>query len=169
MAHFSFQAVNVPGHFIRHRDFLGEISAISETSPELDRKDATFSLLDNPAGNPPAVQLEATNVFAHVLRHQNFRVKLHEYNPPLIPPGGHETPELELLRKDSTFHLVPGLADPNGVSFRSLNFPDRFLRHRDFHLLVERITNDDDLGRHDATFIKRSPLFPPEPDPPGPH
>lgn len=99
------------------------------------------------------------------LRHQDFRIKLLEFNPGLIPPDPRpETPEEKLLREDSTFKVVRGLADPAGVSFESVNFPGRFIRHRDFHLFLEPA--DSDLARRDATFIVVPPFIP---DPPGPH
>src|SRR3712207_7593860 len=52
-----------------------------------------------------------------------FRSKLQKLNP-----------NDELFRKDATFRRVRGLGDPDGVSFRSVNFQDRFIRHRDFDL-----------------------------------
>lgn len=39
----------------------------------------------------------------------------------------------------------------NSVSFRSFNFPDRFIRHRNFLAEIEPVSSD--LDRLDATFI----------------
>jgi len=105
--------------------------------------------------------LRSTNFPLHVLRHQDFRL-----NPPLVPPPElgsprPETPEERLLREDASLFLVSGLADSAAVSFRSFNFPNRFIRHRDFRLFVETV--DSDLGRKDATFRSREPLAAPPP------
>jgi hypothetical protein len=73
------------------------------------------------------MRLWSANFPLHVFRHQDFRLKLHEFiNRGLIPPRSPpppETPEEQLLREDSSFFLVPGLADSNLISFRSFNFP----------------------------------------------
>ncbi len=158
MPYNSLQSVNFPDKFIRHQNFLGELTPIES---DLDRQDATFQLPDGAAFGD-VLMLRSTNFPSHVLRHQDFRIKLQEFNPSLIPPGGHsETPDERLLREDSTFILEPGLADSTAVSFRSFNFPDRFIRHRDFHLQVEPV--NDDLSRHDATFRLTTPFAPPPP------
>jgi hypothetical protein len=162
MAYISLQSINFEDRFIRHQNFLGELSQIRS---DLDRQDATFSIRDG-ARFGEVVMLRSTNFPLHVLRHQDFRLKLHEYNPGLVPPpelGGPrpEAPEEQLLREDASFFLVPGLADSAAVSFRSFNFPDRFIRHRDFHLFVEPA--DSDLARRDATFRLKEPFSVPPP------
>ena len=46
----------------------------------------------------------------------------------------------QLFAQDSAFYVELGLADPanpDGVSFRSTNYPDRYIRYRNFHLCVE--------------------------------
>jgi hypothetical protein len=40
----------------------------------------------------------------------------------------------ELDRRDSTFKMVPGLADSRHVSFESVNYPGHYLRHQGFRL-----------------------------------
>jgi hypothetical protein len=162
MPYISLQSTNFPDRFIRHQNFLGEISQIQS---DLDRQDATFLIRDG-ARFGDVVMLRSTNFPLHVFRHQDFRLKTHEFNPGLIPPPElgsprPETPEERLLREDASFFLVPGLADSNLVSFRSFNFPDRFIRHRDFHLFVE--SADSDLARRDATFRLREPFAVPPP------
>jgi Alpha-L-arabinofuranosidase B (ABFB) domain len=158
--YFSFESINVPQHFIRHQNSLGELTVIQS---DLDKNDATFSLGNAPQIDNP-VWFRPVNFPLQVLRHQDFRIKLHEWNPPLIPPPGvgfSETPEQQLLREDATFIVRRGHADPNGFSFESFNFPGRFIRHRDFHLFVEPA--DSDLAQKDSTFLQREPFAPPTP------
>ena len=165
--HVSLEAINFEGRFIRHRNFLGELTPIES---ELDRKDATFTIGGTKSGD--LVTIQSTNFPLHVLRHQDFRIRLHEFNLPFLPPpnlgGGTLTPEQDLLRKDVHFFWEPGLtnpSDPSLISFRSFNFRDRFIRHRNFHLFLEPV--DSDLARRDATFKLREPLAPPPPVPLG--
>jgi alpha-L-arabinofuranosidase B-like protein/glycosyl hydrolase family 62 len=53
--------------------------------------------------------------YTRYVRHQAFRARIDETVSPL---------------QDSEFRVVPGLASPSAVSFESVNFPGRFLRHR---------------------------------------
>ena len=164
MPYVSLEASNLPGYFIRHRDYLGEISPIDIKS-EFDPKDATFAVPDW-ARIGSVVMLRSVNYPLHVLRHQDQRLKLHEYNPGLYPAPelGHrdETPEERQLRADASFVLVRGLADSNALSFRSLNYEHRFIRHRDFHLYVEELDGRDS-ARKEATFNLKDAFFIPPP------
>ncbi|WP_246083762.1 glycoside hydrolase family 43 protein [Nonomuraea diastatica] len=58
---------------------------------------------------------------------------------------------------DQQWRLVPGLADPAGVSIESVNFPGRYLRHAD---LAVRLDPDDGTAtfRADATFHRTAGL-----------
>jgi hypothetical protein len=132
------QSFNFQDRFIRHQNFLGELTPIMS---ELDRNDATFSIGSGTLGS--IENIRSSNFPSRVLRHQDFRIKLDEFNG-LTPV------------EDASFKLVPGLADPAGISFASVNFPDRFIRHRDFHLFLEPA--DSDLARSDATFFRASPV-----------
>jgi hypothetical protein len=58
---------------------------------------------------------------------------------------------------DSTFALVPGLADSSYVSFKSKNYPTSYLRHQDGRIkLTDSNTENSQLFKEDATF-KRIP------------
>jgi hypothetical protein len=138
MDHFQFESANIRGHFIRHRNFLGEL-----TRKEGPKEDFLFVLV--PRGSQNLVSLRSVNFRDRFLRHRDFRVRLE----------GPSGPGDQLFQRDSAFFMEPGLADPEGFSFRSFNFRDRFLRHRDFHLFVE----DDDSPNlaGDATFFRSLP------------
>jgi hypothetical protein len=133
----SVSSFNFPDLFVRHMNFLGELTVVTS---DLDREDATFQLVEGLADSR-FVSFTSHNFSKHVLRHEDFRIKLSDQTE----AGGSQ-----VFRDDATFVLTPGLADPTAVSFRSFNFPDRFLRHRDFHLFIEPI--DGDLARLDSTF-----------------
>lgn len=127
----ALQSINFPDRFVRHANFLGELTPVVN---QLDRSDATFSIVAA-SSDSRLVSFRSHNFGGHVLRHRDFRVRLDD----VVTPA-----------EDATFIMTPGLADETATSFRSANFPDRFLRHRDFHLFLEPISNE--LDRADATF-----------------
>jgi hypothetical protein len=151
----SLRSFNYPDRYIRHRNFLGELTPIAS---ELDKQDATFSISNDGAVGTVAL-IYSNNIVGNCLRHQDFRIKLAHYNPGLVPPNPPpETPEQKQLRLDCTFTAVAGLADSRARSFRSVNFPDRYIRHRDFHLYLEPA--NDELAKKDCTFWLVDPWIP---------
>ena len=130
----SFQSHNYRSHFIRHANFLGEITPISS---DLDRKDSTFRMVAGLADSR-YVSFESVNYPGHYLRHQDFRLKLQNFD------GS------QLFRQDATFKMGHGLADGSWSSFESVNYPGHYIRHKNFHLYLER--GSDDLFRRDSTF-----------------
>ena len=59
----------------------------------------------------------------------------------------------DLQKQDSSFYMVKGLADPAGVSFKSYNYPDRYLRHSGFGFFLQ--PNTGGIFADDATFYRR--------------
>jgi hypothetical protein len=158
MADASFRSVNFPDRFIRHRNFLGELTQVLS---DLDKHDATFTIVPGLADSR-FISFRSVNIAGHFLRHQDFRLKLH-LGPGIFDPS--HPPPPDPFFEDATFIVEPGLADATAVSFRSLNFRDRFIRHRDFHLFVEPDSSPN--LKLDATFRKEEPLvIIPEPPPP---
>lgn len=49
---------------------------------------------------------------------------------------------------------VAGLGNSSWSSFQSYNFPDRYIRHSNYVLRIDPISND--AGRADATFRRTS-------------
>ena len=140
---FQFQSFNFPDRYIRHHDFLGELSR-EVVGRE---KEFAFKLVDRGQDAQRRRLVSLGSVFPErlYLRHRDFRLRLEG------PSGTAD----QLFKQDSTFFLEQGLAAPNdhnAVSFRSVNFPDRYIRHRDFHLFVEPRGSANLVP--DATFIK---------------
>jgi Alpha-L-arabinofuranosidase B (ABFB) domain len=134
----SYQSVNFPDRFIRHRNFLGFIEQITD---EQAAKDAVFVAVPGLAGR--CHSLEAKNFPGSFLRHQNSRLKLSRAD------------DSQLFREDATFCFRDGLVG-HGFSFESVNFPNQFIRHRDFELMISPNDGTDGFKR-DATFIEASP------------
>jgi len=129
-----FRSFNFRDHFIRHRNFLGELTPMDGPV-----NDFAFALVRRGEG---LVALRSRNFPQRFLRHRDFRIHLE----------GPKDPNPQLFKKDSTFRRVRGLADPNGVSFESFNVPGHYLRHRDFQLFIE--PKDSPNLAPDATFFE---------------
>lgn len=63
----------------------------------------------------------------------------------------------DLFKRDATFRVSRGLSDGTKVSFASFNYPNHYIRHRNFSLHLE--TGSDALFRSDSTFQGASPLW----------
>ncbi|WP_447007280.1 AbfB domain-containing protein [Saccharothrix isguenensis] len=100
--------------FLRHSSNAGFISAITDSSPELDKQDATFDIVPGHADSS-CYSLRSRNFPDHYLRHRGFRVEM---------ATNDGTP---LFAADSTFCAQPGNGG-EGVSWQSINFSDRYLR-----------------------------------------
>jgi hypothetical protein len=169
MAFVSLQSSNFPDRVIRHFNFLGELHRKVDLIGDRDKADATFDMREL-GGN--RVQFFAINFPSHVLRHQDFRIKLSELRFDISAPGtSHlETPEHRQTREDSIFLRVPvdhgnffqatNVKAP-GTEFLGLgrNF---FIRHRDFHLFLEEDENfgstETDPFMFDTRFFIIDPL-----------
>ena len=132
------QPVNDRTRFVRVQESPGEILVeLTEVHSYFDKRDATFRIVPGLADSN-SISFESLDLPAYYLRHQHYRVKLHQLS---------DDPQ---FKADATFSVVPGLADPKEVSFKSHNYPDRFLRHRDFHTWVE--SGSGSPFDQDATF-----------------
>jgi hypothetical protein len=144
----SLQSYNIPTMYIRHRNFGGELTEINS---DLDKQDATFRSRD---GNNSSLRLEAAYVAGQVnhagfyLRHRDWVVTLQQED--LTGSIPDPSPEQRQFTLDTTFRMIPGLADASCVSFESVQWSGKYLRHRDWKLYLE--SADDDLAKRDTTF-----------------
>ncbi|WP_158566817.1 AbfB domain-containing protein [Actinomadura craniellae] len=144
----SVESANPRERFIRHRNFEARLDNISGHQAE---KDGTFAVVPGLA-NGNLFSFQSFNVDNHYLRHHNFRMKL-----------GRHVPGDRVFEEDATFYLSPSLAFVDGLlmytfSFRSFNNPDRYVRHRNFEIWLDRF-EDSPQFRSDAAFILRRALF----------
>jgi hypothetical protein len=94
------------------------------------------------------VSLRSMNFGVHYLRHQDFRLKLEASR------NTNDEQTARQFRQDAMFFIEFGGIRPLGGASRhgfrrvscSFNFPDRFIRRRDFHLFVEGGTGDAFFG-----------------------
>lgn len=130
----SFESVNYPGYFIRHRFSLGDLTPVVS---DLDRADASFVLRAGLSGTPDSVSFESVNFPGHFMRHENYRLKLARND------GS------DLFRKDASFvrHDASGR-----TSFESVNVPDHYIRHRNYQMWIAR-RDGSALFSSDSSFV----------------
>merc|ERR1711998_527268 len=129
----TFKSFNFPDHGMRHQNFEGFLHPIEgDGIPD----DFAFVLCKGNADRQK-VSFQSVNFPGFFLRHQNFRVFLHEHD------GS------DLFDSDSTFEFVSpncgDAADSCFFSFRSVNFPDRYLRHKNFERFLHDTEDNDDF------------------------
>lgn len=155
--YISLSSINFPDRFIRHMYFHGELTPIVS---ELDKNDATFEIVKGLADSR-FISFRSVNFPNHYLRHQGFRLKLHELVW-IREPGSFGRYE-PLFAKDATFLVQKGNSDAAAVSFASFNFRDRFIRHKNFHLFLEPLS--DAISYQDSTFKIEPGFIPTPPEP----
>jgi hypothetical protein len=141
----SLQAYKPQDYYMRHAGF---VARIGRTVTDLDVRDANFRVVPGLA-DKNCVSFEATNARDHYLKQAFWRIVLAKR---LDEPR---------FREDATFCIVPGLhkgsrAGVESMSFRSFNFPNRYIRHRDYELWLDPF-EDTPPYRDDATFFMVSP------------
>jgi hypothetical protein len=94
--------------------------------------------VDGPVVTNARSSLRAINFPTHFVRHQFYLGEL------------TTTPDT-LSKQDATFKIVPGLADPNAVSFEAVNFPGWYLRHDGSRVRLAPGPGDLSFKQH-ATF-----------------
>jgi len=108
-----------------------------------------------------------TGTFVQVQAQDNPYITLEAYDLPgyFVTHAGTRGPVAVLTEAgDKTdagkFYLVPGLANSQGVSFESMEFPGYYLRHRGYVIRLESDTSD--IFNNDATWMLRPGLADPE-------
>ncbi|MGW4111021.1 family 43 glycosylhydrolase [Actinosynnema sp. NPDC004786] len=139
----SLEAVDLPGRYVRHLDYLGRVDAVTSGSPAQVKQDATVTVVPGLA-SPSCSSFQAAN--GMFLRHRDWRLRL-EANTGTAQ-----------FREDATFCAGPGSVT-GSVSLAPVNAPDRRLRHRDYELWVDPY-QDTARFRDDSSFRLTAPWTP---------
>lgn len=131
----SFQSVNYPDRYIRHRDYLGYIDPVASDSPALTKQDATFTIV---AGLADARGYSFRAANGQYLRHYSYRVRLDADN------------STDAFRQDATFYALPG-STSGTVRLVSHNYSGRYIRHRNNELWLDPYDNTTTF-REDCSF-----------------
>lgn len=84
------------------------------------------------------ISFESVDMPTQFLRHSNYQVSLMQND------GSTQ------FAADATFLTVAGLGHSSLTSFRAHNFPDRYIRHENYGLVLDLMVSD--LDRADATY-----------------
>jgi Alpha-L-arabinofuranosidase B (ABFB) domain len=154
MSAFSLFSNNFPDHFVVEHTGVADIIV---PQSDIDRGDATFTWTGGSLSFGETGQLRRAvaplGFVLHIADFENFRI-LGKFFDGIIDPAVKEE-----VRQESTFVIEPGLIDPNQLTFRSVKFPDRVIRHRDFQLFAEPVRFPPEL--QSATYRRASPLHDP--------
>ena len=137
---YAWQSTNINGNAwsaLNQRTYTAPISAKHATISPITS--AELTALVSRWGAPQWNRLKSYNFPGHYVRHANNIARLDPY--PMDPTA------------DQQWRMVPGLADPAGVSFQSVNLPTRYLRHFSFALRLD-VNDNTATFRADATFYR---------------
>ncbi|RZL32967.1 MAG: hypothetical protein EOP35_19000, partial [Rubrivivax sp.] len=146
-ARYSFESYDVPGSYIRHRNYLGYVDPVSASSDALTRNDSTY--IARPGlTDATCWSFESVNAPGFYLRHNNFVLKLNTYSATAPYPA------------DATFCLRSGLANATAISFESTNYPAYYLQHKVDTSMILATTDGTAAVNGRATFYPRPGLAP---------
>jgi hypothetical protein len=142
---------NLPDFFVVERTGLADIA---EIHTDIDRGDATFEWTGASLNFGTTGRLlravAPLGICLHIATFDGFRMHGKFFEGITDPDVARQ------VREDSTFTLEKAEIDPNHVSFRSVRFPDRFIRHRDEQLFAEPVNTPAEL--QSACFRINAPL-----------
>jgi len=110
---------------LRHRDFRVGLEMVGPGSSRSDRSDSTF-VVRSGLGDGRCLSLESVNFPGRFVRHQNFRLYLHQRE---------RTP---LFAADATFCAQP-VGSAGAFVLRAVNYPDRYLTTRRSAIELSRV------------------------------
>ncbi|MET9604140.1 AbfB domain-containing protein [Streptomyces sp. NPDC006512] len=144
---------NFPDFFIIDRSGVIDIAKI-ET--EEDRRNATFQWTG------PSIDFDETGMLVRAVAPLGFCLRIATFDDFRMHSKfftGIIDPQVKAeVIEESTFVLQRAEIDPNQASFRSVKFPERFIRHRNFELFAEPVVSPDEL--QSACFRITQPLHP---------
>jgi hypothetical protein len=108
-----------PGQYLRRVGADAFVGPIDLTSAG-EKASATFEIIPG-IWDDGCISLRATDEVNAFFRHFDSRLHMHPY-----PVDGTKA-VVDLFQADATYCLEPGPADPEGVSFRSVNYMQRLI------------------------------------------
>ena len=140
----SYESVDWPGYFVRHRNFSFYIDR--SDGSDLFKQDASFCAApqaDGSGASGKSASLQASNYTTSYLTTVNGTARL------VIPANAGD-------RQRATFRVVTGLAG-SGVSFQASTDPNQYLRHQGLQI-VQQTNDGGDVFKRGATFTPRGAL-----------
>ncbi len=151
---YTLNIVDAPSYAIL--GYKRNFSFVSKTSGELKFQNNQVVIDHNADGteggrwkvvpglaDPSAFSFESVEFPGHYLRHQGFKLYLHEKEA---------TPAhlMNIFNKDATFWAHPGFSYPHAnyrgaVAFESFNYPGLYITYSDNGLFIREVENDEDI------------------------
>jgi hypothetical protein len=147
----SFSSHAFPEQYMQHVEDQGFINLIDMGSVT-EKQAASFDMIPgldrSICGKQDCVSFRAVDVKGNFFRHAGSRIYL------------HPAQDMPLFLSDATFCMEPGLADPEGVTFRSTNYAQRVIHLRNGNeLWIDNVIADDATFASEATFYRETPLM----------
>ena len=131
-----YGSMSALGRYIKVNNSVAELAVLFSES---DYKEALFRLMDS-SWSKDYKYLESYLYPKNFLRNENGVLTIKPYI------------DQEQFKKEISFKVVPGLADPKGISFESAVKPGCYIRQRGSSLYVG--SGSDEQFRKDATFYQ---------------
>lgn len=144
-------STNFDDHYIRHQYGQGKISPIKSNDNQ-GKEDACFLIRKSP--NRKGIFFESVNFRNKLLRNCRGRIVLENCE------GRNDE---QSRYDDAAFNIYHGLdGDNDSYSFEAINYPGKFIRHRNGNLWVESACENKNIAtfKGDASFkIITNPIF----------
>ncbi len=140
----SYVSQAFPGLYIRHIETEGFIGVIDLASAP-DKAGASFEIIAG-VWDDGCISLRAVDQQRALFRHSGSRLYMH-------PPSSEQ-----LYLADATYCIEPGMGDPEGVSFRSINYPQRLIHVRNGSELWTDYIEDTPAFAAESTFYPEAAL-----------
>lgn len=112
----SFVPFGFPEQHVRHLDAVGAVAFVDMGSP-VDKEAASFEMIPGLYA-AKCVSFRAVDKIGTFFRHAGSRIQLHAVE------------DQPLFLADATFCQEPGMADPQAITFRAVNYPQRVIHLR---------------------------------------
>ncbi|GAB2962937.1 hypothetical protein GCM10023080_024460 [Streptomyces pseudoechinosporeus] len=132
----SVQAVNYPDRYWHLSSGVIRLDQVSSRSGSETREDSSFKVVSGLA-KPSCYSFQMSD--GRYVRHQNFRLRV----------SGNDGSAL--FRQDATFCPIQSPYSDDAVMLQAVNYPDRFLRHKNFELVLDPYGYNT-TGRQDFFF-----------------
>ena len=139
-----------PGQYLRRVGADAFVGPIDLTSAA-EKASASFEIIPG-IWDDGCISLRATDEVNAFFRHFDSRLHMHPY------PVDDTKAVVDLFQADATYCLEPGPADPGGVSFRSVNYPQRLIHaHSNGEVWTDYIELTPEFAS-ESTFYRETAL-----------
>jgi hypothetical protein len=146
----SYASHAFPGQYLRRVAGEAVVAAVDPASAS-DKAAASFEIIPG-IWDDGCISLRATDEVNAFFRHAGSRLHMHPY-----PLDGTKD-IVDLFQADATYCVEPGVADPDGVSFRSVNYPQRLIHvHPNGEVWTDYIEDTPEFAS-ESTFYRESAL-----------